>query len=71
MENTGVMPLPPANSRNGPSRWRGLNTPAGGITSTSSPACRWSHSQLEPRPSLTRLTVTRCGSPVSGELASE
>src|SRR5690554_3874176 len=37
IDSTGVMPLPPANSRKSPSRLRGTNTPAGASTCSRSP----------------------------------
>ena len=59
MENTGVMPLPPAHSRKSPCSEPGTKMPAGAITSSFCPALRLSHSQFEPRPPCTRFTVTR------------
>jgi len=72
IENTGVMPLPPANMRNSPSSDLGVNMPAGGATSSVAPALSSLHSQREARPSATVFTVTRTGSPaIDGEPDSE
>ena len=71
MENTGVMPLPPASSKKSPSSERGWNTPDGAITSMVSPARTLSQTQLEPRPPVTRLTVTRGASSTPGALDME
>jgi hypothetical protein len=48
IEITGVMPLPPANSRRSAFRSLGVNTPLGGSTSISVPAPALSQSQFEP-----------------------
>lgn len=71
METTGVMPLPPATSSTSPSRPGGVNVPAGGRTSSSSPGATLSQIQPDPTPPATLFTVTFMGSPVCGELASE
>ena len=71
IENTGVMPLPPASSTKSPSSVRGVNTPAGAITSNVWPARTVSHTQLEPRPPCTRLMVTRGASSTPGALDME
>jgi hypothetical protein len=72
IENTGVMPEPPANMMKSPSSDFGVNMPAGGATSSVSPARRLVHSQAEARPSASRLTVTRVASAaMAGEPDSE
>lgn len=68
---TGVIPLPAAHNSSLSSRLLGVNTPAGGRTSTSSPERTLSHNQLDPYPSAVRLTVTLSFSSQCGELASE
>ena len=68
---TGVIPLPPANSRKSPSSECGLNVPAGGRISSMLPAVTWSAIQLEACPPVIRLTVIVGRSPVCGELDSE
>lgn len=65
------MPLPPATSSRSPSRSGGVNVPAGGRTSSSSPGATRSQIQPDPTPPATLFTVTFMGSPVCGELASE
>jgi len=71
MEMTGVMPLPPANIRNSPSRDAGLNVPAGGSRSSTVPGRTLSAIQLEAWPPVIRLTVIAGASPACGELDSE
>ena len=71
IEKTGVMPLPPANSKKSPSSERGAKMPDGDMTSMTSPALTWSHTQLEPRPSRTRLMVTRGDASKPGALDME
>ena len=50
---------------------RGVNTPAGGSTSSASPAFTRSHSQFDARPSRTRLTVIFGAASMPGALDSE
>jgi hypothetical protein len=70
MEMTGVMPLPPANSRKSSSTDVGQNTPAGASTSTVIPGRSEAQTQLEPYPPSVRLTVT-CTRFSCGALDSE
>ena len=71
IENTGVTPLPPQNATTGPSPGRSQNTPAGGISSSSSPAATWSWSQFDTTPPGTRFTVTASRSSMAGALDIE
>ena len=71
MDMTGVIPLPPQRPTTGRSVSCGQNTPAGFVTSTTSPAARLSRNQLETSPPATRLTVTVRSASVSGALDME
>jgi hypothetical protein len=69
---TGVTPLPPQKPSTCPSApSNGQNTPAGFVTSTTSPTPRRSRNQLETSPPATRLTVTVRSASVSGVLDIE
>ena len=65
------MPLPPANRTGGRSRLRRTKRPLGGATSMASPGFGTSLNQLDPIPSLTRLTVTFSSASLAGALDSE
>lgn len=60
--STGVMPLPPATSSRSASASRRVKAPEGGSAVSSVPARTW-HSQEDPRPPGTRLTVMRGSGP--------
>ncbi len=68
---TGVTPLPPQNPSTGRSDACGQKTPAGLVTSMTSPSARWSRNQLETSPPATRLTVTVRSRSVAGALDME
>ena len=65
------MPLPPANRTGCRSRLRRTKRPLGGATSIASPGFGTSLNQLEPNPSVTRLTVTFSSASLDGALDSE
>src|SRR5215510_7620364 len=71
IENTGVIPLPPANATIGTPVSRSTNRPVGRITSMVSPGSSASIIQFDIRPVGTRFTVVVKGSPTSGELDIE
>lgn len=70
-ERIGVIPLPPANATSGASLSRRQNTPAGRVTSTTSPAARLSCIQLETSPPGTRFTVVISSASVAWQLDIE
>ena len=65
-ENTGVMPLPPANATMSPVAESRQKRPAGRVDSTTSPADNASVNHVETTPSSTRLTLTCSSSTTSG-----
>ena len=71
IDMTGVTPLPPQKATTGRSPSCTQNTPAGRVTSRTSPSVTWSWNQLETRPPATRLTVTVSSASVSGALDIE
>ncbi len=68
---TGVTPLPPTKATTGRGAGSRQKTPAGLVTSSSSPSCTWSWNQFDTRPPGTRLTVTLRWASVSGALDME
>ena len=71
IDMTGVIPLPPQKATIGRSGSATQKTPAGLVTSSTSPSATSSCSQFEPAPPGTRLTVTTRSSSVSGALDIE
>ena len=71
MDMTGVMPLPPQKPSTGRSDSLGQKTPAGLVTSMTSPSARLSRNQFETNPPATRLTVTVRSRSVPGALDME
>ena len=70
-ENTGVIPLPPANATIGALPGRSVNTPAGRVSASSSPSATSSSIQFDTRPPATRFTVVVSSVSVCGELDIE
>ncbi len=70
-EITGVMPLPPLNAISGVERGRRVNTPAGRVSTSTSPSATSSSIQLETCPPGTRFTVVVSSASVCGELDIE
>src|SRR3954469_11874489 len=71
MENTGVMPLPPAKPMTSPLPLSRQNRPAGRVVSTTSPADSVSVNHVDTTPPSTRLTVTVSSSSTSGDEDSQ